>query len=82
MTLHLLKNPVTPLAHQLLPFFTPTPQSNPPIVVLLSSTGGLPVLLKYAVFGVTETTSVHQGESISYEQLVTLLFEAKKVLVW
>jgi len=84
MTLHLLKDPVSPLALQLLSF-APAPQSDPPVVVLLSSMGALPVLLTSATSSITEnplTQPSQQGEHLSYERLVALIFESEKVLVW
>ena len=81
MMLHLLKDPVTPLAIRILSAQA-SPQTTPPVVVLLSPSGTLPDLPGCTVYRVTETATAQNGESISYAQLVALLFEKDKVIAW
>ncbi len=81
MTLHLLKDPVSPLALQLLSSQT-APPANPPVVVLLSSIGVLPALPKCTVYRVTENALAQSNDTLSYDRLVDLIFEANSVLVW
>lgn len=81
MTLHLLRNPVSPLALQLLSAQTAA-QANPPVVVLLSSIGALPALPKCTVYRVTENALAQNNDTLSYDHLVDLVFEADRVLTW
>lgn len=80
--LHLLRDPVTPLALRILSVQA-SPQTPPPVVVMLSPDGALPALPLCTGYRVTENAAAQRGEeSISYERLVSLLFEADKVITW
>ena len=81
MILHLLKDPVSPLALQLLSSQTAA-QANPSVVVLLSSIGALPALPKCTVYRVTENALAQSNDTLSYDRLVDLVFEADRVLTW
>lgn len=81
MTLHLLKDPVTPLALRMLSSQVAT-QTAPPVVVLLSPAGNLPALPRCMVYRVTEDNTLQSGDSIPYDRLVALLFEAEHVVTW
>jgi hypothetical protein len=79
--LHLLKDPVTQLAFGILSSQT-SPQSTPPVVVMLSPCVTLPDLPKCTVYRVTENAVPQSGASISYDRLVSLIFEADHVIAW
>lgn len=79
--LHLLKDPVTPLASRILSAQT-SPQTTPPVVVMLSPSGTLPDLPRCTVYRVTESAIPQSGNSISYDRLVSLIFEADHVIAW
>ena len=81
MMLHLLKDPVTPLAFRILSAQT-APQTTPPVVVMLSPSGTLPDLPRCTVYRVTESATPLSGNSISYDRLVSLIFEADHVIAW
>jgi hypothetical protein len=81
MMLHLLKDPVTPLALRMLSSQS-SHSTPPPVVVMLSPSGSLPDLPRCTVYRVAENTAAQSGESISYDRLVSLLFEADKVIAW
>ena len=79
--LHLLKDPITPLAFRILS--TPiSPQTTPPVVVMLSPGGTLPDIPGHTVYHVTENPTAQSGTSISYDRLVSLIFEADHVIAW
>ena len=79
--LHLLKDPVTPLAFRILSAQT-SPQTTPPVVVMLSPSGTMPDLPGCTVYRVTESAATPSGNSISYARLVSLIFEADHVITW
>lgn len=79
--LHLLKDSVNPLAFRILSSQA-SPQTTPPVVVLLSPGGTLPDLPRCTVYRVTESATPQSGESISYDRLVSLIFEADHVVAW
>lgn len=81
MTLHLLKDPVNPLALQLLSTQTAA-QANLSVVVLLSLVGALPALPKCTIYHVTENAQAQSSNTLSYDRLVDLVFEADNVLTW
>lgn len=81
MTLHLFKDPLSPLALQLLSAQTVS-QANPPVVVLLSPMRALPALPKCTVYRVTENAPAQREDTLSYDRLVDLIFEADRVLTW
>jgi hypothetical protein len=81
MTLHLLKSPVSPVALQMLSTQA-SAQASPPVVVLLPHAGKPPVLPKCTLYRVTETHASQGDNSISYDRLVTMLFEADHVITW
>ena len=81
MMLHLLKDPVTPLAFRILSA-PASPQTTPSVVVMLSPGGTLPDLPGHTVYRVTENPSAQSRTSISYERLVSLIFEADHVIAW
>ena len=78
MTLHMLKEPITPLALKVLS----STRTTPTVVVLLSPGGKLPDLPMCTVYRVTDTTTPQDRGSISYDRLVDLLFEADRVVTW
>lgn len=77
MTLHLLKDPISPVALQML-----STQASPPVVVLLSLSGTPPALPKCTVYRVTENATPQSNDSISYDRLISMLFEADHVITW
>ncbi len=79
--LHLLKDPVTPLAFRILSAQA-SPQTTPPVVVILSPSGTLPDLPKCTVYRVIASATPQSGNSISYDRLVSLIFEADHVIAW
>ena len=81
MTLHLLKDPINPLALQLLSA-QPSTQAATPVVVLLSSTDTPPALSKCTIYRVAEKSPAQQDDCISYDRLVAMLFEADRVITW
>ena len=81
MTLHLLKSPVSPVALQMLSAQA-SAQTSPPIVVLLSPTDKPPTLPHCTLYRVTENKTAQGDNAISYDQLVTMLFEADRVVTW
>jgi len=81
MTLHLLKDPISPAALQMLSIQAST-QSSPPVVVLLRNAGKPPALPKCTIYRVTENKSSQNNDSVSYDRLVAMLFEADHVIAW
>ena len=79
MTLHILKHPVNPLALQIL---ESTPAEEFPIAVVLSSSGELPQLRGVKMYRMTDSSSPGNGESVSYSQLLDMIFTADKVVAW
>ena len=79
MTLHILKPPVNPLAFQILES-TPTEESR--VAVVLSSRGELPQLRGVKMYRMTDSSSPGNGESVSYSQLLDMIFTADKVVAW
>ena len=77
MTLHLLKDPISPVTLQML-----SAQTSPPVVVLLSPADTALVLPKCTVYRVTENVASQSNDSISYDRLVSMLFEADHVITW
>ena len=81
MTLHLLKDPVSPTALQMLSAQV-SDQTSPPTVVLLSSTGDPPALPECTFYRVMENNDSQSYNAISYDHLVTMLFEADHIITW
>lgn len=77
MTLHLLKNPVSPVALNLL-----ATQPTAPVVVFLSASETPSTLSPFTVYRVTERASSVNTTTISYDRLVSMLFEADRVITW
>jgi hypothetical protein len=80
MTLHLLKAPPNPLALQVLGSLPPT--ATPPVVVFLSSRNTAPPLPQCAVYSLTETPPSQEQGTLTYDQLVWMLFTADRVVTW
>ena len=81
MTLHLLKAPISPAALQLLSAQV-SAQTTPPVVVLLSPADKSPAIPKCTLYRVTENNTPQGDNAISYDRLVTMLFEADRVITW
>ena len=79
--LHLLKDPVSLLAFRILSAQV-SPQTTPPVVVMLSPFSTPPDLPGCTVYRVTESATPQSGNSISYDRLVSLIFEADRVVAW
>jgi hypothetical protein len=81
MTLHLLKSPVSPVSLQMLSAQA-SAQTSPPIVVLLPPADKPPSLPKCTLYQVMENNTAQGDNAISYDRLVTMLFEADRVITW
>ena len=81
MTLHLLKSPVSPVALQMLSAQA-SAQTPPSVVVLLPPADKPPDLPKCTLYRVIENSSSQSSDSISYDRLVDMLFEADRVIAW
>ena len=81
MILHLLKDPVSPMALRMLSAQS-SPSTSTFMAVMLSPSGTLPDVQNGTIYRVTENASAQSGASISYDRLVALLFEAEKVIAW
>jgi len=81
MTLHMLKEPVTPLALRTLSSQS-SARTTPIVVVLLSPNGKLPDLPMCTIYRVTENGAPQSPGNISYDRLVAMLFEADRVVTW
>jgi len=79
--LYLLKDPITTLAFRILSASV-SPQTTPSVVVMLSPGGTLPDLPGHTVYRVTESATAQRGTNISYDRLVSLIFEADHVISW
>ena len=79
MTLHILKPPVNPLALQIL---ESTAAEESPVAVVLSSKGELPHLRGVKMYRVTDSSSLGNGENVSYSRLLDMIFTADKVVAW
>ena len=77
MTLHLLKNPVSQATLALL-----SAQTAAPIVVLLSADVPPPALSHGTVYRLTEQSDSQNTAAISYDRLVSMLFEADRIITW
>lgn len=77
MTLHLLKNPVSQAALNLLAVQAPAP-----VVVFLSASDPPPALSNFTVYHVKENLSSQSDKTISYDRLLSMLFEADRVITW
>jgi len=80
MTLHLLKNPASPVALRMLSAQL-SATTEPPVVVLLSSDVP-PALAKLTTYRVTESAAPQSNDTISYDRLVSMMFEAEHVITW
>jgi hypothetical protein len=81
MILHLLKDPVDPLAIHTITAESVT-SAPTPVVVLLSPMRSIPQLPSVTLYRMTENPLYpHKGE-IGYPRLVELIFEADKVIAW
>ena len=81
MTLLLLKASINPAALQLLSAQV-SAQTAPPVVVLLSPTDKSPAIPKCTLYQVLENNTSQGNNAISYDRLVTMLFEADRVITW
>ncbi len=81
MTLHLLKDPVSPVALQMLSAQA-SAQTSPPVVVLLPHAGKPLALPKCTLYRVMENNSLQSNDIISYDRLVAMLFKADHVITW
>ena len=79
MTLHILKHPVNPLALQIL---ESTAHKESPVAVVLSSRGELPLLSGVKMYRMTDSSSPDNRHSVSYSQLLEMIFAADKVVAW
>ena len=79
MTLHIVKHPVNPLALQIL---ESTAHEESPVAVVLSSRGELPQLTGVKMYRMTDSSSPDNGQSVSYSQLLEMIFTADKVVTW
>lgn len=77
MTLHLLKNPVSQAALSLL-----AAQASSPAVVFLSASEPPPTLSNCTVYRLRENATAQDTGTISYDQLVSMLFKAERVVTW
>lgn len=81
MTLHLLKDPISPLTVRTLSSWAFS-QAAPSVVVLLSPGEIPPSLSKCTVYHMAENNSSQKNTAISYNRLVDMLFEADCVIAW
>jgi len=81
MILHLLKEPVDPLALQALTAESVT-GNQVPAVVLLSPMRSIPKLPSVTLYRMTEDPRDPRVREIGYPRLVELIFEADKVIAW
>jgi len=83
VTLHLLKSPVSPLAAETI---RAPGQSVPVVAVLLSSGRDTRPLTGIKYYRVTESSlglpANQDRETISYAQLIDMIFSAEKVIAW
>jgi len=80
MTLHLLKTSPNPLALQVLA--SQPPSDTPPAVVLLSPRNAIPLLPQCTVYRLTENPSPQEENTLTYEQLLEMIFKADRVITW
>jgi len=80
MTLHLLKASPNPLALQVLA--SQPPSATPPTIVLLSPRNAIPLLPQCAVYRLTENSSAQEENTLTYEQLLGMIFKADRVITW
>jgi len=80
MTLHLLKASPNPLALQVLA--SQPPSATPPAVVLLSPRNAIPLLPQCTVYRLTENPSPQEENTLTYEQLLGMIFKADRVITW
>jgi hypothetical protein len=82
MTLHLLKEPLSPTT---LEWVHSAERSAPSIAVLLPGIGEAPALPGIATYRLAESDAGSRtgaGDVLSYEGLVDLIFSADKVIAW
>jgi hypothetical protein len=80
MTLHLLKATPNPLVVQVLGSQPPSPM--PPVVVFLSSRNTTPALPQCKVYRLVENPSAQAEGTLTYEQLLEVIFKADRVIAW
>ena len=80
MNLHLLKASPNPLALQVLA--SQPPSATPPAVVLLSPRNAIPLLPQCTVYRLTENPSPQEENTLTYEQLLEMIFKADRVITW
>jgi len=80
MTLHLLKGTPNPLAVQFLGSQPPSAAS--PVVVFLSSRNTTPPLPQCQVYRLAEHPSAQAEDTLTYEQLLEMIFKADRVITW
>ena len=81
MTLYLLKDPINPVALRILSSQPPA-QTAPPVVVLLSPGDTVPPLPGCTVYRAIKNGATPNSGTVSYDRLVSLLFEADRVVTW
>jgi hypothetical protein len=81
MTLHLLKDTSNPLALSVLSS-QPSSGMSAPVVVVLSPDKTIPTLPHGEIYHLREQPSPQEKTVISYSQLVEMIFQAEKVIVW
>ena len=79
MTLHILKQPVNPLALQIL---ESTPAEESPVAVVLPPRGELPELRGVKIYRMIDPSFPDDGQSVSYSHLLEMIFKADKVVAW
>jgi hypothetical protein len=79
VTLHILKQPVNPLALQIL---ESTPAEESPVAVVLPPRGELPELRGVKIYRMTDPSFPDDGQSVSYSRLLEMIFTADKVVAW
>jgi hypothetical protein len=79
MTLHILKNPLSPLALQVIKSES---LHGSTVASLLPATENLPLLPGITIYQVTDSCSADNNQRISYSRLVDMIFEADKVVAW
>ena len=77
MTLHLLKNPASQATFTLF-----AAQTGAPVVVLLSADASPLALSRGTVYCLTGPDNAQNVPTITYDRLVSLLFEADRVITW
>jgi len=80
MTLHLLKATPNPLAVQVLG--SQPPSATSPVVVFLSSRNTTPAFPQCKVYRLAENPSPQAEDTLTYEQLLEMIFKGERVITW